>query len=645
MDMFTDLHLAYFCIAAVFLSVSCALYSLLQGRTTKPQNKSFITMLILIALGGLMDMLYTMVHPLAGVSHTLFIWQEAFQLSYFVTHAAMGPLFAIYVMQVNGMGREKNRLFYVVYLLPFFLVEALVISNPFTHTIYTYDEANVYVRNSGANILYVISFGYILYGIFALLFFWNAVTVKIRRTILYFFILVIIGAALQFLFPDVKLELFAEALAMLGIMLTVEDESDRQDPLTGVYNRRGLELDLDNFIKTKNHFRMISLRFTNQDVIQRVLTTTDFEHLNRDIAEFLSTLVPKYYIYRPDNLSFALLEMRKTDVDTVERLKERFDESWKEGGFEVTLNAAIICARIPEELQTVEEVFRVVDSPVAGTGETQVLRSDEMNTILRRSEVETAIRRAISNRSFQVYYQPIFDASKKKIVTAEALVRLIDPEMGFISPGEFIPIAEADGLVNDVDMIVLEKVCDFEKRHPLQELGLEHIHINLSAYQLMYHNFMEEFTATLQRYGIPSDGINIEITESADITSSDDIRKGLDELKNRDFEISLDDYGTGYSNLSNVLQMNYRNIKLDKSLLDAASDATNKTMLLETIRMIRKVDINVIQEGVETEEQLELVMEAGCDLIQGFYFSKPLPEDLFLEYLKNFKWTRYISSV
>lgn len=613
------------------------------------QNKIFISIITLIAVGALSDTIYSFVHFSAPDSTTLFVIQEIAQMCYFVSHALLAPTFSFYVMLVNGTGRKRDRRFYILYFLPAAIVEILTLLNPVCHWLYTYDADNTFVRGWVEMLMYGVSAIYMFVGIISLLFFWRALTKKIRLTLLYFFLLVIAGILIQLLFPNIRVELFTEALALLGIMLTVENEASQVDLLTGVYNRHGLKTDLNNYIITQPHFRVYIIRFTNMELVQRLLNAADLDELMVMVANFLKTILPRYYIYRPEPYLFVMVQLRgtKESEDIIaRRLKERFEGAWQCGELDITLNAAIICASIPEELKRVEDVLELMNSPIFGKGETVLLQDNEIASVVRKCDVERAVRKAVNKRSFEVYYQPIFDIKKKRIVTAEALVRLFDKEMGAISPAEFIPITEADGLVNDVDMIVLDKVCDFEKRHPLKELGLRHIHINLSAYQLMYSNFMNEFTSILKQHGVSSDGINIEITESADINSSEDIQKGLAELRERNFNLSLDDYGTGYSNLSNVLQMDYRHIKLDKSLLDIAEEnERNKTVLLETIRMIRKVNIDVIQEGVETEEQLELVRDAGCDLIQGFYISKPLPEDEFVAFVKNFHWTEYISDL
>ena len=168
-------------------------------------------------------------------------------------------------------------------------------------------------------------------------------------------------------------------------------------------------------------------------------------------------------------------------------------------------------------------------------------------------------------------------------------------------------------------------------------IGIECVEVNLSLYQLLARKLTERYIEFLKKYGIPTRMINLEITETAATFESADFGKTLEELMEMGFSLSLDDYGTAYSNIENVLSVNYKNIKIDSKILwDSDSNVNSRNLLGSTIASFRKMGNNIIQEGVETKEQLDFVTEAGANLIQGYYFSKPLRRDEFVEFVKKF---------
>ncbi|MBR3735770.1 MAG: EAL domain-containing protein, partial [Lachnospiraceae bacterium] len=239
---------------------------------------------------------------------------------------------------------------------------------------------------------------------------------------------------------------------------------------------------------------------------------------------------------------------------------------------------------------------------------------------------------------FQVYYQPIYSTAEKRIMAAEALIRLFDPEYGFMPPEDMIKMAENEGYILQIGEIVFRKVCEFYRDNELDKKGIEYIEVNLSPIQCAQRKMAEEFEGIMKEYGIKPKQINFEITETATTSEMDNFIRNMKNFYLRGIDLSLDDYGTGYSNLTYIISMDFLNIKSDKGLLWDADKNRNSRMLLgDTIRMLRRLGVNVIQEGVETKYQLDFVLEAGANLIQGFYFSQPLRPDAFIDYVERFK--------
>ena len=233
-----------------------------------------------------------------------------------------------------------------------------------------------------------------------------------------------------------------------------------------------------------------------------------------------------------------------------------------------------------------------------------------------------------------MFYQPIISTEKQKVISAEALIRLNDRVLGFVSPEEFIPISESNGKILEISEFVIDSVFRFVRDNPLKDMGIEFIELNLSVMQCMDKNLTEKLKYYTDKYQIDPKQINLEITETATNFDEDRLRAQLGKLKKLGFNFSLDDYGTGYSNLVRVLEYPVDIIKLDKTIVwSAFHDRDNFITLKNLISMFHDVRRKIVAEGVENEEQMNALIELGCDFLQGYYYSKPVCEEDFLAYI------------
>jgi EAL domain-containing protein (putative c-di-GMP-specific phosphodiesterase class I) len=259
----------------------------------------------------------------------------------------------------------------------------------------------------------------------------------------------------------------------------------------------------------------------------------------------------------------------------------------------------------------------------------RVLKKDR-----REGEILHILKAAVRNGSFEVYYQPIYSVKKKCYSSAEALIRLKDDQMGYISPEEFVPIAERHGLIIEMGAFVFREVCRFFSQERLWERGIEYIDVNLSVVQCMQENLHEQLVAVMDEYELPYHCINLEITETAAVLSTESLRNNMNRLMEKGVNFSLDDYGTGFSNTASIIEYPFHTIKLDKSMLWSAADSEKAMSALEhMIAMIKSMHMELICEGVETYDQATMLENMGCDYFQGYYFSKPVNSEAFLEVL------------
>ena len=452
----------------------------------------------------------------------------------------------------------------------------------------------------------------------------------------YFFCVMLVGIVTQIVSPQIRVEVFSETVGLIGVLLCMENEDDRIDIDNGFYNRKALRVDLSGYLVNRRSVWLIAVRITNGDILTRISGNENTDQISEMISGYLSSIVPVYYTYMTNPGTFVLAVpdiTRESAEATASDIWQRFQAPWQygDGETEVMLSAAVMVADMPGRLKTPAEACLMVDSPLPAGSEKSLLKDSDLDYLLRRTAVENAVSRGLEAGSFEVYYQPTYSPDGR-LHGAEALIRMHDSELGNLYPDEFIPVAEQMGLIDDIDEFVLHEVCRFIQSGAPKQYGMDCINVNLSVMQCMKPGFVEHINEIVEQYGVKKDFLNFEITESVAADDYTLLSRVVSVLKREGFLFSMDDYGTGYSNMHAILSLNLDVIKIDKSILWGAEESELGYIILEnTIRMIRQMHRKILVEGVETASQIRLLAKLGVDYLQGYFFSKPVPLEQFKE--------------
>lgn len=473
-----------------------------------------------------------------------------------------------------------------------------------------------------------------------LLLFWDAINTNVRRVMIFFFIFVAVGLGLQFMFASLHTELFAEAIALSGIMIIIENEEGRKDSRTHIYNHAALAYDIKQYIKVRHSFFMICIKMKNPIGLMQLMGNANIETLTELTAEYLSTLVPKYSIYYIGTGTFVIVnenDDRDYNIGIAKAIKERFNHSWHFQDRDTTFNAAVFCAEIPTDLKSYKEISMLINGPIPteGINEDIIYYGSSLNYVLRRSQVEEAIRNGMEKKNFEVFFQPIYNANDLTICSGEALLRLHDGDIGDIYPDEFLPIAERSGMIFELGDFVLDEVCKFLNSGIPTEMGVEALHVNLSVIQCIQPKYAERIISIVSKYDISPSKIAFEITESAATTDFAALRDFVRRLREKGFRFIVDDYGVGYSNVHSILSLDVDTIKIDRSILwEAEQSEIGRIIMDSSVDMIKRMQKKILITGVETKKQIDLAGEFGVDYLQGYYFSNPISQNEFIGILK-----------
>lgn len=256
--------------------------------------------------------------------------------------------------------------------------------------------------------------------------------------------------------------------------------------------------------------------------------------------------------------------------------------------------------------------------------------------LLREQVITDAMEIALAEEQFVVYYQPKYSLNDNRMIGAEALVRWIHPEWGFMSPGEFIPLFERNGFITRLDQYIWELVCIRLQEWQTKGYPVLPVSVNISRADIYQDDLADTLLHLVEKYGIDPKYLHLEITESAYAENPGQIVKAVEELRELGFIVEMDDFGSGYSSLNMFSQMNLDVLKLDMQFVrNETAKPARLSILNDVIVMAHRMCLSVVAEGVETKEQVDCLQAAGCDCVQGYYFAKPLTVTEYEELLKN----------
>lgn len=616
------------------------LFTHLMRKKTKEYHNIIFTLIVLSTLIGAFNNILNTVGnmKIVEMNQTLL---NGFNYLYFFSLNLPPFLFALYAVtmiknSVTNLSIPVRCLLFV----PEIITLLSILSNRWTQWYFCYVDG-IYQRGNGQLILYSADLYFVAFGV---IYVFKAKEQASRSTKISVCIFMIVGyatALIQLMNPPLLLMHFGMSISELALFLNLQKSEEYLNSELGIFNRRIMDRIMKNNLSAGKKMRVLLIKIEDLNFIVHNFGSDNRKALLQQIAKFLDK-ISKGNVYYYTSGTFVIMvaeEHRRLIENCQQAIQERFSMQWQLENALLFVNYKMMPFAMPGTVSDLN-TFYFCNSAFSGMVPNKEHIVDigdiDFDQIERKIRVEKVIKRAIEEDHFQVYYQPIYSMEKNRVTSAEALLRLIDPEDGFIPPNEFIPIAEKNGTIIQIGEIVLEKVFRFMKEQDLKKLGIEYIEINLSVVQCMQKELADTVLALIRRYGIEMNMVNLEITETAANNSPKMLLKNMQALSDEGITFSMDDFGTGYSNISAIISMPLNIIKLDKSLIDmASSHQKGKEVLSSTAAMVKKLGFKMVAEGIEEKEQVEMLRPLGIHYIQGYYFSRPLPEAQFLEYLNT----------
>jgi len=558
-------------------------------------------------------------------------------VTYFLTYIVLRYFMA--VMSYRRLGRAMN-IVVVVYVL---IMVAIFVTTPFTGWVLSVKNGSV-IRG-GLYLLpyYVGLFTFAIILIAAFLF--REKLSKSKRIIIVISILILVFAGVwQIVWADeLGLKLFTYAYMTVGMLLytTLQDPYLYYYKYNLCFNERCFLDSVDNKLSEGKKFSVFFLGIDNMGLVVEALPETKREELENRIITMLHEVCKKKNVFIIDDLSFAIITTQ--DVrEVVVRVSNQVDKICFDLDMKKSL-APIIYAFRYDAFYSFDHIYKAL-SYVKDKKD----RESENDTIIflntsrfdfydRELKVYSALLRAIKNETFSVYFQPIFNSENSDFVSAEALLRIEDKELGLLYPSEFIPIAEKNGLMGKLGELAFNRVCYIASKYNLHSLGMDFIDINISYMQCIQSDMADRLISICKKYHLSPGFINLEITDNAlQVDESSTMMGNIKKLMDFGMTFTIDNFGTAAANAEKIIRFPVRYVKFDKSVIwNALLSDKCKIVTGNMVRMIRDLNIKAVACGIETDNLLGIISDMDFSFYQGYYFSKPIPEDEFVYFLTS----------
>ncbi len=647
-------YVSYFDICAIFILLFFLLSLILKRKVAGRNNYLMFSMLLLAMISSFADLGFVLAHNSSANDNAIRICMYVCLSIYFLSRNLILPVYVFFIYTSIGvwhMFQRKRYLLAAWSILTLFTTLPVLI-NPFSPVVFSigpdkYNHAGILIY-----LFHLIAITFAVWGILALIHYRK--TVKLDKMLILSILYPIVVAAvlIQLNSPMIRIEMFGISIAMMTFMIAIQSSENLVDPLVGAKKYSAGIDHLLNIIHTHKPSTILLIKIVNDANILMYLGQDIHDlYLKMLSSEFKKAAKQHHYGAELYYLEYGLYgflseaDELESAYEAAEAIRQYLTLQHQVSDFDVLADARFCIIQNPDDFDDFQSMFDFATSfqkTLPPTKKIMLYADYKDQTEFRiRSNLDEILSDAISNKRYEMYYQPIYSTVEKQFVSAEALIRLNDEKYGFISPSLFIPHAETTGTIHAIGDWVLNDVFRFMSENNLYRLGLKYFEINLSASQCIEPDLVDRIEHLIDQYSLLPEQISLELTETAADIDPEIVDRNVKKLHDMGIRFALDDYGTGYSNIRRVVSLPIDQVKLDQSFVEKIDDPHMWIVIKDTISMFKEMGKEVLIEGVESEEVAKRFLELPCDLlqgceyIQGFFFCKPLPGDEFLAFIQD----------
>lgn len=600
------------------------------GKTKKSsgfQNRIFMVLIICNVLTALFDVANKTINVSGETVNILNITT----MGYFLTHLMILPLLFFYVLSSIKNWYELTTKFKFFILLPITMAFIVLLTNPLSKYVFHYEDDGSYVRGPGYIMLYLLVAVYACFTLY-LLFYYRQYFSFVRKVVFIVVLsMLLLVMGIQAYMHNMRVETFGITYSLLLMFFVIQNPKDQVDTESGLYNMDSFREVMGLNIASGKYFNLVEIIISDFDEVktEKILGKSKEEAsvpLACQIGNYLKELSEDITAYRIKNNLFCI-EMENTSeediIKIIRNIRKRFTNTWNVNGYEVTYKIKMCHIAIPEEIDTFARLMGVINGSVSKDLNKELLSvSDfDLGKLERLNGLNAAILNGLEENSIEVVFSPVCEVKNRTIVSTDTSVRLFDSSIGYISKDEILEFAEKNGKIGVFSRIQFEKVCDFIKENNPREMGLSFVGIELTSAMCHQVGFVDYMIKKVEELNINPDIICFKISEYTFHMAPDLVREIMDTLHNKGFKFALNDYGSGFTNIASVYELNFDIIKIsDKVVREAMVNDKARITLESSFDLAKDLGMNTVAAGIDDEKSLDILANTGCEFAIGKYF-------------------------
>lgn len=555
-------------------------------------------------------------------------------------------LFSSYIIAIMGTWHRTGNIYISsIRFVPCFIVAAVCASAPVFHQFYYYNSEGMYIRGPYSWIFYLCNAVFVIYAVYYVLI--NVKFIGIRKTAALAGCSLFSFAALlvQNLFPYMEVGIIGVTLSIVVIILFIDNPDDKLDEITGIKNASAFLEDIEMNFYTFKEFDLIHINIMNYKILEQMLSYDKYASILKKIGSSMIELNNRMHMsanmYFVREGRFRVVVDGEDTVKTqkfAEELSKVFNGEIEDNDMNINIESAINISHCPKDFKSLEEIIEFgnvyakfnIDGEIGTAGD--LIAKDYFNSY---KNIDKLIESGLVNNRFRITFRPVYSIKESKICGVEAELRLFDESNGFLRPEMFRGVAEQNGSLNELGILEIELACRFMKENNLKALGIDTVGINLSAVQCLQKNMADTLIAIVEKYGLSTKNICLEITESVASDNQRVFTDTINRLSEYGFALVLDNYGTGYSNIVTLSKMPIVAVKFDSVFISDYKNEKLAVVLEKNIDMIRSLERDIIIDGISDAEQAKAVAALGCDYIQGKYYGEYMEQEEFIWFMRE----------
>ncbi|NBK97093.1 MAG: EAL domain-containing protein [Erysipelotrichia bacterium] len=546
-------------------------------------------------------------------------------------------IFYIYVLSLTHLIKKKILL---VSSIPIIIGLTMACLNPFNELLFYFDEQERYLHGVANIYLYINALIYFMSAFVIIFVKRKQLKPTLFLTLVSIILMFFAGLVYQHLYPQNIIVGLGAVISQLLLYITMENPDMYCDSLTGVLNEEAMKAKVNTYYRQGKQATFVLISIRDLKMINDVFSRFYGDEVLKQIATYLIGESDDQSVFRINGDIFIVVcEDEDASFQLLHKILERLKQEWEINHVGVKMDASLAVMNM-RNYQNANELFLMLEHVLVemkkkGKKMIYVVDEEETKKLVRSATIQRALSDVIAKEKMEIAYQPLFDRHGK-LRGLEALARLNLIKYGYVSPEEFIRLAETNGMILKLGIIIIKEVFTFMRENKKYFQDHMRVSINLSVIQIMKPMFAIELLALIDEYEINARNIVLEITESEAIYSNPTVLENLQLLHDANIELAMDDYGSGYANLDNMIDIPFKAIKLDKLVIwNSMHNRKARVILVNTVRMLQQLNFEIVAEGIESKEYFDDMKTLSFDLYQGYYFSKPLSKFVLWEEIEK----------